>query len=78
MKKLIIILFFLILATLLSGFYVQWNEENEKLAHLLIGLAVFSGSFILMPIFLYYSWKGKRLKDYTLTKENLEKVRNRK
>jgi hypothetical protein len=29
-----------------------------------------------MPIFLAHRWKGKKLKDYTLSKENMDKLRN--
>jgi len=28
-----------------------------------------------MPLFLYHRWKGKQLKDYTLSEENLKKMR---
>ena len=29
-----------------------------------------------MPLFLYNRWNGKKLKDYTLTKENIKKIKN--
>jgi hypothetical protein len=28
-----------------------------------------------MPLFLAHRWKGKKLKDYTLSDENLKKMR---
>ena len=31
--------------------------------------------FIVFPLFSYYRWKGKNLKDYMITKENIEKMR---
>ena len=52
------------------------NTGNSPLGNKIIGYAVLTGAFIFMPIFLIHRWKGKRLKDYTLSKENLEKLRN--
>ena len=43
----------------------------------IIGIAVLVSAFILMPIFLYVRWKGKKLKDYTLSEENMKKMRDR-
>jgi len=35
-----------------------------------------SGLFLVVfPLFSYYRWKGKDVKDYMLTKENLDKMR---
>ena len=33
------------------------------------------GTFIFMPLFLAHRWKGKKLKDYTLSDENLKKMK---
>ena len=41
----------------------------------IIGYTVVFAAFVFLPIFLYHRWKGKRLKDYTLSEENLEKIR---
>ena len=40
-----------------------------------IGVTVFISFFIFMPIFLYHGWKDKKLEDYSLSKENLQKMR---
>ncbi|MBI6116324.1 hypothetical protein [Salegentibacter maritimus] len=58
------------------GFYYR-TFEDVLLGDQIIGLAVLASAFILMPIFLYVRWKGKRLKDYTLTKENMDKMRDK-
>ncbi|MBE7639447.1 hypothetical protein GUB10_03780 [Salegentibacter sp. BLCTC] len=58
------------------GFYYR-TFEDVQLGDQIIGLAVLASAFILMPIFLYVRWKGKRLKDYTLTKENMDKMRDK-
>jgi len=44
---------------------------------MIIGLSVLIGAFIFMPIFLAIRWKGKKLKDYTLSDENLKKMREK-
>jgi len=76
MKKVIIFLFFIAVITLCVGFYIK--PENEKLGHLLIGSSVALGFLILMPLFIYHRWKNKDVKDYMLTKENIEKMRDYK
>lgn len=58
------------------GFYVR-TFEDEATGDVIIGLAVLASAFILMPIFLYVRWKGKRLKDYTLTKENMDRMKDK-
>ena len=30
-----------------------------------------------MPLFLYDRWNGKKLKDYTLTEENIKKIKKK-
>ena len=73
MKALIKLVGLLILAGFGLGIYfkyygdVLWGER-------LIGFSVLASAFVLMPLFLAHSWKGKRLKDYTLTKENIDKM----
>ena len=41
----------------------------------LIGFGVVTLFLIVFPVFAYYSWKDKNVKDYMLTKENLDKMR---
>lgn len=59
------------------GFYFKMNEQ-VLLGDRIIGISVLASAFILMPIFLYVRWKGKKLKDYTLSDENLKKMRDKK
>ena len=60
------------------GFY--YRVDDEALGDKIIGVAVLASVFILMPLFLYHRWRGKSLKDYTLSNENIKKMneRNRK
>ena len=74
MRTVLKILGILILAAIAVGFY--FRQEDVILGDRIIGLAVLAGAFILMPLFLYHRWKGKRLKDYTLSDENLKKMKD--
>lgn len=76
MKIAIKILTVLILLAIGTGFYFRMNDDMI-LGDRIIGIAVLASAFILMPIFLYVRWKGKRWKDYTLTKENMDKMRDK-
>jgi len=43
----------------------------------LFGFGVAGMFFIVFPLFSYHRWKDKNIKDYMLTKENLDKMRKR-
>jgi uncharacterized protein YxeA len=73
MKKVIIILFFLILICGVSGFLIK--PDDFATGELLIGISIATAVFILMPLFIYYRWRKRSVKDYMLTKENIEKMR---
>ncbi|MFN4762283.1 hypothetical protein ACKGJN_04090 [Gillisia sp. Q332] len=64
----------LILAAIGTGFYFRLNDD-VLLGDKIIGVAVLASAFILMPIFLYVRWKGKKLEDYTLSDKNFKKMR---
>lgn len=70
MKYVIGILFVLSLASILVGYFVDF-EYSQKL----IGFGVAGLFFLVFPLFAYYRWKDKNIKDYMLTKENLDKMR---
>lgn len=76
MNTLLKILGILILLAIGTGFYFRIND-NLLLGDRIIGIAVLTSAFILLPLFLYHRWKGKRLKDYTLSEENLKKMKER-
>lgn len=63
-----------IIAAIGVGFYYRMNED-VILGDRIIGLAVLASAFILMPIFLYVRWKGKKLEDYTLSDKNIKKMK---
>jgi hypothetical protein len=70
MKYLILFLFLASFGSILTGYFVE-SEYSQKL----IGFGVMGLFFIVFPLFSYYRWKDKDVKDYMLTKENLEKMR---
>tara|TARA_B100000941_G_scaffold290325_1_gene272001 strand:- start:50 stop:283 length:234 start_codon:yes stop_codon:yes gene_type:complete len=75
MKVFLKIFFLTILTSLVIGFYIK-TFYNSQEGNRIVGFTVLTAAFIFMPIFLVYRWRGKKLKDYTLSKENLEKLRN--
>jgi flagellar biosynthesis protein FliP len=74
MKYFLRILLIVVFTGIAIGFYVK--QSDEKLGHLIIGMSLTVGVFILMPVFIYHRWKDRSVKDYMLTKESIEKMRN--
>jgi len=73
MKYLIIVLFFLTLISIIIGFVID-SEYSQKF----IGFGVLGLFVVVFPLFTYYRWKDRNIKDYMLTKENLDKMREHK
>ena len=72
MKYLITLLFIAALGSIIAG-YLMNLEYSQKL----IGFGVVGLFLVVFPLFTYYRWKDRKLKDYMLTKENLDKMRDR-
>ncbi|WP_303318749.1 hypothetical protein Q4Q34_09190 [Flavivirga abyssicola] len=72
MKYIILFFFLAALGSIAAGYFLE-NEWSQKL----IGFGVAGLFFIVFPLFSYYRWKDKDVKDYMLTKENLDKMRER-
>ncbi len=70
MKYLIWLFFLTSIGSIITGFALDL-EFSQKL----IGFGVIGLFIVVFPLFSYYRWKGKNLKDYMLTKENLDKMR---
>ncbi|MGI0105098.1 hypothetical protein [Salinimicrobium sp. WS361] len=60
----------------LAGFYIM--QDDQTLGDRIVGLSVLATVFFLLPMFLVLRWRGKKLKDYTLSDENLKKMNDRK
>lgn len=74
MKTFLRIFFVLLMGTLFYGLYYKGNI-NREIGDKIIGFSVLISAFLFLPLFLCHRWKGKRLQDYTLTEENLRKMR---
>jgi len=71
--KLFIKIAAIVVISLLSvGIFMQSKSlpQGEKI----IGISVLLLTFVLLPLFLYYRFRNKNLKDYMLTKENIDKM----
>ena len=74
MKIVLRLFFILLVAVIVFGFYYR-SQIDFKWGERIIGYSVLGGTFLYLPLFLYHRWKGKRLKDYTLSEENFKKMR---
>ena len=72
MKYLIGFLTVLVFTSILIGFFTE-NEYSQKF----IGFGVLGLFLIVIPLFSYYRWKDKDIKDYLITKENIDKMRDK-
>jgi hypothetical protein len=70
MKYLILITFLASLGSILCGYFLDVLYAQKLIGFGVIGLFV-----VVFPLFAYHRWKGKDLKDYMLTQENLDKMR---
>jgi hypothetical protein len=76
MRSFLWLLFISIIISLTSGIYFK-NSVDAIIGERIIGFTVLTGAFIYLPLFLYHRWKDKRLQDYTLSEENLKKMKKR-
>lgn len=72
MKYVIIVLFLASSISIICGFIMEKLPYAQKL----IGFGTLGLFFVVIPLFIFQSWKGKKIEDYMLTKENLDKMRN--
>ena len=70
MKYLIWSLFIMTMVSMLIGLTVELPYSNK-----LIGFGVIGLCAVVFPLFSYFRWKDKKMADYMLTPENLEKMR---
>lgn len=75
MKHIIRLLFVLFAILIAIGYYFK-NSGNHPTGDTLVGIAILLGSFVLMPVFIYHRWKDKKVKDYMLNNDNIQKMRD--
>ncbi|MER3319298.1 hypothetical protein [Flagellimonas lutimaris] len=71
------IIFLIMLASLGSIFYGLSLEEEHPQASKYIGGGTIGLFLVAMPLFLWKESKSKNMKDYMLTKENIEKMQEK-
>ena len=70
MKYIIIILLILSLGSILAGYFLDVSNPQK-----FIGFGVLGIFFAVFPLFSYHRWKDKDPKNYMLTKENIDKMK---
>lgn len=73
MKKMVFILFILVLGGLLTGYYLINFGDDRVLGNKFVGYSIMTGVFVVMPIFLYIRFKDKDFKKMTWTPENIKR-----
>lgn len=73
MKYIITTLAIISFVLVLIGFLIE-SSYSQKL----IGFGVSGIFFVVFPLFSYYRWKDKNVKDYLINKENLDKMKKHK
>ena len=60
-------------------FFGIFSKEiiDDRIGDIIIGVSVLLGTLVFMPLFLAQRWKGKKLEDYTLSDDNLKKMRKK-
>ena len=71
MKIFIYVLFTISLIFIISGYIIE-DINSEKF----IGGGTLLLFFIVIPLFLYYRWQNKKLKDFILDNEELKKMKD--
>ncbi|WP_108423906.1 hypothetical protein [Flagellimonas amoyensis] len=75
LKYIVLLVTLASIASIIYGFSIK--EDNPNWGHKCIGLGTVSLFFVAMPLFLFKESKGKNMKDYMLTKENIMKMQEK-
>ena len=88
MKRLIIITSIISLILIFTGLFFKNLVIDFEVFNLIIdfnitgdqltGTGVIGLFFFVFPVFSYYRWKDKDVKDYMLTQENIDKMNKSK
>ena len=75
MNKIILMSFITSIIGIFIGYY--FKLENEMLGDKIIGISVIIFVLLFMPLFIYNSWRGKKLSDYTFSEANIKKMKSK-
>lgn len=73
MKYFILLIVLASLGSIIYGFNI--HEEQAVLGNKCIGFGTVGLFLLAMPLFLFKESRGKKMKDYMLTEENIRKMR---
>ncbi|MGB5819077.1 MAG: hypothetical protein WBG90_06295 [Saonia sp.] len=74
-RYIIIIIVLLSFGSIIYGFTIK--EDDTVFANKCIGVGTIGLFLIAMPMFLIKESKGKKVKDYMLTEENIRKMKGK-
>ena len=82
MKYLIWFLFISAIGSIFVGISIRDSDITDSaikaqeiaVSEKLIGFGVLGLFFVVFPLFSYYRWKDKKVADYMLNQENIEKM----
>ncbi len=77
MKLKYIIVLIVVAAAISISYGFHLKPEQEALGNRYIGFGTIGLFLVAMPLFLFKESKGKKMQDYMLTKENIDKMRNK-
>jgi len=75
MKYIILLIFLASLGSIIYGFTLP--EAASDLADKFKGFGTIGLFLVAMPLFIFTAAKGKNIKDYMLTEENIRKMRKK-
>lgn len=76
LKYFIVLVVLASFGSIIYGFSIK--DEQLQLANKYIGFGTVGLFLVAMPLFLIKESKGKKVKDYMLTDENIRKMREKK
>ena len=76
LRYLVLLIVLASLGSIIYGFTLL--EDNPVTANKCIGFGVVGLFLLAMPLFLILESRGKKMKDYMLTDENVRKMRQRR
>jgi hypothetical protein len=75
-RLLSLLILFVSLCSIVYGFSIKTGDPG--LGDRFIGAGTVGIFLLAMPVFLFTESRGKKLKDYMLTRENIEKMKERR
>jgi len=72
MKRTLQMLLIVIIIGLSVGFY--YIDQDNVLGKKVVGISVLAFALVLLPLFLYHRYKGKKMTDYMLDNDKINEI----